>query len=141
MAKTGFNRAILLGNLGRAPELSYVGEKNTAVCNFPLAVANRKGDAEWFQVVCWGKTAELANQYLDKGSQVLVDGRLQSENFEAQDGQKRNTVKLVASDLQFLARPQGNSGGGGGGQSRQGQDTRRRQAEPEDDYDDSDLPF
>ena len=107
-----FNRVILMGNLTRDPELKYV-KGRTAVSNVGLAVNDRvKKDDEWIEeptfvdVTLWGRTAEVANGYLEKGSPVLVEGRLKYETWE-KDGQKRSRLKVVCDRMQMLGRLNG----------------------------------
>ncbi|WP_442482075.1 single-stranded DNA-binding protein [Aeoliella sp. SH292] len=114
-----FNRVILIGNLTRDPELRYI-PSGTAVSELGLAVNERvkKGDqwvdeANFFDVTLWGRTAEIANEYLSKGSSVLIEGRLKYETWE-KDGQKRNKVKIIGEKMQMLG---GGGGGGGGGRA------------------------
>ncbi len=102
-----FNRVILIGNLTRAPELRHVGS-GTAVTDVGLAVNDRvKKDGQWVQeptfvdVTLWGRTAEVATQYLTKGSPVLIEGRLRYESWET-DGQKRSKLKVVGERMQML---------------------------------------
>lgn len=108
------NRALLVGNLTRDPEVRYI-PSGTAVCEFSVAVNSReKKGEEWvdrvdfFDIVTWGSTAEACGQYLVRGSQVGVDGVLRHERWE-KDGQKHSRVKIRAEVVQFLTR---NSGGG-----------------------------
>jgi single-strand DNA-binding protein len=115
-----FNRVILIGNLTRDPELRYI-PSGTAVSELGLAVNERvkKGDqwvdeANFFDVTLWGRTAEIANEYLSKGSSVLIEGRLKYETWE-KDGQKRNKVKIIGEKMQMLGGREGGGGGGGGG--------------------------
>jgi single-strand DNA-binding protein len=115
----GVNKAILIGNLGRDPELRYTGS-GTAVANFTLATTERirtkEGEreerTEWHRVVAWGRTAELCAQYLNKGRSVYIEGRIQTREWEDKDGQKRRTTEIVANTVQFLGgRGQGEGGG------------------------------
>lgn len=108
------NTVSLIGRLGRDPELRYT-QSGTAVANFSLAVTRpfNREETDWFDVTCWGKTAELAANHLQKGRQVGVAGRLQQDRWE-QDGQKRSKVVVVANDLTFVG-PKEDSGGGAGG--------------------------
>ena len=124
----GINKAILIGNLGRDPELRYTAG-GTAVANFTLATTeswnnNKSGQreerTEWHRVVAWGRTAELCAQYLSKGRTVYVEGRIQSREWEDKEGQKRRTTEIVANTVQFLGGPRGAGGGreaGSGGGS------------------------
>jgi len=105
------NKVFLVGNLTRAPELRYT-PSGTAVSDLRLAVnrsyttqgGDRREETSFLTVVVWGKQAESSAQYLDKGSPVLVEGRLQTRDWETKDGQKRNVVEVVAERLQFLGR-------------------------------------
>jgi len=105
------NKVFLVGNLTRAPELRYT-PSGTAVSDLRLAVnrsyttqgGDRREETSFLTVVVWGKQAESSAQYLDKGSPVLVEGRLQTRDWETKDGQKRNVVVVVAERLQFLGR-------------------------------------
>lgn len=103
------NKVFLMGNLTRDPELRYV-PSGTAVANFTVAVSRvykgasgeKKEEASFIRVVIWGKMAEVCGEYLTKGRPVLVEGRLQSRSWEGQDGQKKNTLEVIASSVQFL---------------------------------------
>ena len=115
----GVNKVILIGNLGRDPEIRYT-QGGSAVCNLSLATTRsynnrnneRVEETEWHRVVVWGKQAEFCNQYLSKGRQVYIEGRLQTRNYEDKDGIKRYSTEVVADTVQFLG---GRGGGGGGG--------------------------
>ncbi|MCA8961109.1 MAG: single-stranded DNA-binding protein [Planctomycetes bacterium] len=119
-----FNRVILVGRLTRDVELRYLGS-GMAVTDLGLAVNNRyrRNDGEnveettFVDVTVWGKSAENCNQYLRKGSGVLVEGRLKLDTWES-EGQRRSKLKVVADRVQFL--PRGGEGGGGGGRSYEG---------------------
>lgn len=108
------NKVFLIGNLTRPPELRYT-PSGTAVSDLRLAVnrsyatqgGDRREETCFLTVVVWGKQAEASAQYLDKGSPVLVEGRLQTREWEGKDGQRRNVVEIVAERLQFLGRPKG----------------------------------
>ena len=108
----GVNKVILVGNLGKDPEVRYVQSGN-AVCTLRLAVSERRKDGdqwkdhtEWMDVVTFGKTAENAGQYLQKGRQVYVEGRLQTRQFKDKEGQEKWRTEVVANQVLFL-------GGGG----------------------------
>jgi len=111
------NKVILVGNLGRDPELRYT-PSGQAVANFTLATnerfSNREGEkqerTEWHRIVAWGRTGELCAQYLAKGRSVYIEGRLQTREWENKEGQKQRTTEIVANTVQFL----GGRGGGGG---------------------------
>ena len=147
----GVNKAILIGNLGRDPELRYT-QSGQAVTNFSLATSENWTDkngertekTEWHRIVAWGKTAELCAQYLSKGRPVYIEGRLQTRDWEDKEGVKRQTTEIVANTVQFLGGPRGEGGGGnqGGGGFNQGSgndapDDSSGGAPPAD----SDIPF
>ncbi len=94
------NRVCLIGNLTRDPELRDAGE--TKVCSLGIAVNDRKDRANFFNVTCFGRTAETVAQYLAKGSPVGIDGRLSYSEWE-NGGQKRNKVEVIAESVQFLS--------------------------------------
>jgi single-strand DNA-binding protein len=110
------NKVILVGNLGRDPEVRAT-PSGQSVCSFSVATSDRFTDrtgqqrdqTEWHNVVVWGKQADLCGQYLKKGRQVYIEGRLTTRQYEAKDGTgKRYRTEVVAQRVQFL-------GGGGGG--------------------------
>ncbi len=111
------NKVILVGNLGRDPELRYI-PSGQAVANFTLATNDRWRDkegnnqerTEWHRIVVWGKTAENCAHFLQKGRSVYVEGRLQTREWEDKDGNKRQTTETIAQTVQFL----GGRGGAGG---------------------------
>jgi len=103
------NKVIILGRLGQDPELKYT-PGGAPVCNFSLATTEAWTDksgqkqekTEWHRVVVWGKLAELCNQYLAKGRQAFVEGRLQTRSWDDKDGNKRYTTEINASTVQFI---------------------------------------
>ena len=105
------NKAMIIGNLGRDPEMRYT-QGGQAVTQFTVAVNRNYKDAggewkeetEWFRVVAWGPLAERSAEYLRKGRKVYVEGRLQTRNWEDKDGQKRYTTELIASAVTALDR-------------------------------------
>jgi len=117
-----FNKVILLGNLTRDPEVRYT-TGGTAVCDITLAINHsytdkrsneRREDVSFIDVTLWGRTAEIAGEYLAKGRPVLVEGRLQQDKWDDKEtGQKRSKLKVVADSMQLL----GGRGEGGGGQA------------------------
>jgi len=121
----GVNKAILVGNLGRDPELRYT-QGGQAVVNFPVATSEQWTDkngerqerTEWHRIVVWGKVGENCAQYLSKGRSVYVEGRIQTREWEDQSGQKRYTTEINAQTVQFLGGGGGGPGGGGGGGAR-----------------------
>lgn len=140
---SGVNKVILVGNLGKDPEVRYIQSGN-AVCTLRLAVGERRKDGdnwvdhtEWMDVVTWGKTAENAGKFLAKGRQVYVEGRLQTREYKDKDGNQRFKTEVVAEDLKFL--------GGGDGQRAVGSGARTHatpEAKPGVGFtDDESLPF
>lgn len=118
----GVNKAIILGHLGRDPELRYL-QSGQPVCKLNIATSrrytNKNNEAveetEWHRVSVWGKQAEHCNNYLTKGRQVYVEGRLRTSSYD-KDGQKHYTTEIVADTVQFIGgRGEGGEGGGGGG--------------------------
>jgi len=120
-----FNRVILVGNLTRDPELRYI-PSGTAVSDIGLAVNDRiKRNDQWVEepvfvdITLWGRTAEIANEYLSKGSPVLIEGRLKLDRWE-KDGQKHSKLKVIGERLQMLGAREGGRAGGRGGSSSGG---------------------
>lgn len=115
---SGVNKVILIGRLGTDPEIRYT-QQGSAVANFNIATSENWTDkagekqekTEWHRIVVWGKVAELCSQYLAKGRQVFVEGRLQTRQWEDKDGGKRYTTEVVANTVQFLDRGQDKSAG------------------------------
>ena len=113
------NRATIIGNLGSDPEVRST-QNGTAVGNFTVATTevwgtdeDRKEQTEWHRVVVWGKLALTCGQYLKKGRQVYVEGRLQTRSYEDDQGVKRSTTEIVAREVKFLGSRNGNGEGGG----------------------------
>lgn len=99
-----YNRAILIGRLTREPELRYT-QSGTAVATFTLAVDRQKQDeVDFIPIVAWQKTAEACANYLDKGSLVAVEGRIQVRRYEDKQGQKRTATEVIAESVKFLSR-------------------------------------
>lgn len=104
-----FNKITLVGNLGRDPELRYTPQ-GTPVCSFTMATSERRKDKTgemqdvtlWFRVTLWGRQAELASQYLTKGRQVYIEGRLRVDEWTDRDGKPRYTLEVNATDMQFI---------------------------------------
>jgi single-strand DNA-binding protein len=124
------NKVILVGRLGRDPETRYTGG-GQAVANFSLATdesyKDRNGErqkrTEWHKIVVWGKQAEIAQQYLKKGSLVFVEGRIQSREWQDKEGQKRTSFEIVANNFRMLGgRSEGAAAGAGGGTGRGAED-------------------
>jgi len=106
---SGVNKVILVGNLGANPEMRFT-QAGQAVANLRLATTERWTDkngqkqeaTEWHRVVVWGKQAEIVGQYLTKGRQVYVEGRIRTRQWQDQQGQKRYTTEIVAQNVQML---------------------------------------
>ena len=104
-----FNKIIIVGNLGRDPELRYTPQGN-AVCSFSMATNEKRKDKSgesqdvttWFKVTLWGKQAEVASQYLTKGKPVYIEGRLRMEEWTDREGNKRQSLEVNATDMQFI---------------------------------------
>ena len=141
-----FNKVILVGNLGRDPELRYTAQ-GTPVCTFSIATNERRKDRNgemqdhttWFRVTLWNRQSETASQYLQKGRQVYIEGRLRVEEYVDRDGKPRQSLEVTATDMQFIGgrgdeqmseRAASASAGGGSGPS-----------EPPGDLSDDDIPF
>jgi single-strand DNA-binding protein len=125
MAGSGVNKVILIGNLGANPELRYT-QGGQAVANFRIATNEKWNDkngqtqerTEWHRVVVWGKLAELCNQYLVKGRQVYVEGRLQTREWTDKENKKNYTTEVVAQQVTFLGGRDGAQPGAGSGRGR-----------------------
>jgi single-strand DNA-binding protein len=142
----GINKVILVGNLGQDPEVKYM-PSGGAVCNVSLATTDtwkdknsgeRQERTEWHRVVFFNRLAEIAGEYLRKGSQVYVEGRLQTRKWQDKDGQERYTTEIVAGEMQML----GGRGGSGSVDDAPSSAPARatRQDAPAEDFDD-DIPF
>ncbi len=116
------NKVILIGNLGRDPEVRSTPSGQT-VASFSLATnrkwrdrdGNRQEQTEWHSIVCWGRQAEIAGQYLTRGKQIYVEGRLQTSSWEdRQTGEKKYRTEVICDNFQMLGGRDGGGGGGGG---------------------------
>ncbi|MBI2026296.1 MAG: single-stranded DNA-binding protein [Deltaproteobacteria bacterium] len=125
---SGVNKVIIVGRLGTDPEVRYT-TNGTSVTNFSVATSenwndkegNKQERTEWHRIVVWGKMGELCSQYLKKGRQVFIEGRIQTRSWEDKEGQKRYTTEIVAQNVQFLgSREQSSSASAstGGGDSQ-----------------------
>ena len=140
------NKAILVGNLGKDPELRYT-PSGTAVCTFSLATTdrfkNKQGEqqerTEWHNIVVWAGLAEICGKYLTKGKQVYIEGRIQNRSYDDRDGNKRYITEIVANEMQMLSRA-GDQGGGGSRPASQASEPASRSEEPTFNPDD-DIPF
>ncbi len=118
------NKATLIGNLTRDPELRKTAN-GQSVASFSIATnrafttqtGEKKEQADYHNIVAWGRLAEICAQYLTKGKKIYVDGRIQSREWEGQDGQKRYRTEIVAENLIMLDRPSAGAGGMSGGKS------------------------
>jgi single-strand DNA-binding protein len=150
----GVNKVIIVGNLGRDPEVRYTPD-GTAVANFSVATSDqwtdkqtgeKKERTEWHRIVAWRRLGEICGEYLSKGRQVYVEGKLQTRSWE-QDGVTRYSTEIIASDVQFIGGRGGAAGPGAqGGTQGGGQDRGQRadQGYPEPpmaDTQDDDIPF
>jgi len=148
----GVNKVILIGNLGRDPEVRYM-PSGSAVANVALATSEQWKDktsgeqqerTEWHNVVFFGRLAEIVGEYLKKGSQVYVEGSLRTRKWQDKEGKDRYTTEIVANEMQMLGgRGGGGAGaGGGGGDYNQDQPKRQPASAPaaSEDFDD-DIPF
>ena len=144
-----FNKIILVGNLGRDPELRYTPQ-GTPVCSFSLATNERRRDkatgdnndiTTWFRVTLWGRQAETASQYLQRGRPVYIEGRLRVEEYTDRDGNKRHSLEVNATDMQFISA--GARGEDAGAPAARGAAAAPSNAgpEPPTDLTDDDVPF
>lgn len=140
-----FNKVIIYGNMTRDPELKALPTSGNSVCNFSVATnrtwtgkdGQKQTDVQFHNVVCYGRQAETVAQYMRKGSGILVEGRLQTRQWQTKDGQKRQTTEIVAESVQFGPRP------------RQGSPAKAEEEEQlspsgegvDEGVDNSDLPF
>jgi single-strand DNA-binding protein len=136
------NKVILLGNLGRDPEVRFT-QGGTPVANFTMATTERWNDpsgekkekTEWHRIVVWGKQAEIAGEYLRKGRPVFVEGSLQTREWTDRDGNKRYTTEVRAQRLQLLGRPDDRGPAPGGGPAPD------EAGEPSGAFAEDDIPF
>ena len=147
-----FNKVILLGNLTRDPEVRYT-PKGTAVTELGMAVnrvytaenGEKREETTFVDVTLWGRTAEIAGEYLRKGRPVFIEGRLQLDTWDdKQSGQKRSKLKVVGEGLQLLGAPRGAGGGGGddeGGGQRSSRPAPPPKATAPSQPDDDEIPF
>lgn len=150
-----FNKVILLGNLTRDPEVRYT-PKGTAVTELGMAVnrvytaenGEKREETTFVDITLWGRTAEIAGEYLKKGRPVFIEGRLQLDTWDdKQSGQKRSKLKVVGEGLQLIgSRPGGGGGGGGGGDEESSSAPRSSKSAPPPKAapsapDDDEIPF
>ncbi len=146
------NKIIVIGNLGRDPEMRYT-PSGQAVTSFSVASSRRyrtsdgeqREETEWFNVSAFGRLSEICNQYLTRGQQVYIEGRLRGRSYTDRDGQPRYSLEVTATEMQMLGRRgEGEYSGGGGGGYGEGSGGGRGMADagsppPYDETDD--LPF
>jgi len=116
------NKVILVGNLGKDPELRYT-PKGDAVVTFSLATTerykdrdgNKQSKTEWHNIVAWRQLAEICGKYLHKGKQIYVEGKIQNRSYDDRDGNKRYISEVVINEMQMLGSRDDSQGGGGGG--------------------------
>ena len=144
----GINKVILVGNLGKDPEVRYL-EGGTAVANFPLATSENYTDrssgekktiTEWRNVVLWRGLAEIAEKYLKKGNQVYIEGKLRTRKWQDKDGHDRYTTEIVGDSMQMLGRKDDNSSSDTAQQSKSSGTSSSAQIDNEPSETD-DLPF
>ena len=151
----GLNKVQIIGNLGRDPELRFT-QDGTPVANFSVAVnetwRSRGGEqrerTEWFRVVAWAQLAEIANQYLRRGRQVFIEGRLQTREWQDREGNDRTSTELVVRDLIMLGGrddadgpPRDDDGGGVDRREPRGQQPQGGRQDTDDSITADDLPF
>lgn len=142
----GVNKAILIGNLGKDPETRQAGEKTVTNCSIATseswkdkATGEQKERTEWHNLVFWGKLADIAAQYLKKGSQVYIEGKITTRKWQDKEGHDRYTTEIVVHDLQMLG---GKPGGDTGNQRRDSAPARTpAPAASEKNFEDDDIPF
>jgi single-strand DNA-binding protein len=153
MAKS-VNKVILIGNLGKDPEVKYT-PSGTAMAKFSLATNERYKDksgefqerTEWHNIVAWQRLAEIAGEYLKKGRSVYIEGRIQTRSWDdKQTGQKKYMTEIVANDLVLLSGGRGEGGEGGGGKGARSAAATEPSAPPENpaqgaEITDEDIPF
>lgn len=111
------NKVMLIGNVGKDPEVRHL-ESGASVASFPLATSERFKDrngeyqeqTEWHNIVCWRNLAETVEKYIAKGSQVYIEGKIRTRNWQDQSGQKRYTTEIIADNIQMLGRRQEQQG-------------------------------
>ena len=139
----GINKAILVGRLGKDPEIRYT-PSGTAIANFTMATSENYKDkdgqkqerTEWHRIVAFGKLAEICGEYLAKGKQVYIEGRIQTRSWDDKDGNKKYMTEIVANTMQMLGKPE-DASAVGGGQTVIGESA----ASPEPSPVDEDVPF
>ncbi|HXH28306.1 MAG TPA: single-stranded DNA-binding protein [Candidatus Polarisedimenticolia bacterium] len=138
------NKVILIGNLGRDPEVRYT-QNGSAVANFTLATnevwndksGERQERTEWHRIVVWGKQAEIVREHLTKGKQVYIEGSLQTRQWDDREGNKRTTTEIKANRVVMLGRPEGGAQASRGGPGAGSTEVVNEEPPPSED----DIPF
>ena len=148
------NKAILIGNLGSDPEVRYTAS-GTPVASFSIATnekwtdkssGEKKEKVEWHRIVAWGRLGEICGEYLSKGRQVYIEGRIQTRSWDDRDGNKRYTTEIVAQSMTMLggrgdSKPQSNYNEEGRDFNAEGENFSQVQDGPRGPEDDDDIPF
>lgn len=140
---TGVNKVILVGFLGRDPEVRYT-KSGQAVASFSLATSekwtgkdgNKEEKTEWHRIVAWGKLGEICGEYLSKGKQIYIEGRLQTREWEDNDGNKKQTTEIVANNMTMLGQA-----GGSDHQSSNKPPQEKQAYQEQGDFEEDDIPF
>jgi len=148
MAMASLNKVLLLGNLGKDPEVKYT-TSGQAVATFTLATnrrwkdkeGNNQEDTQWHNIKMWGRSAELAQQYLKKGKTIFVEGRIETRTYDDKDGNRKWFTEIISERFQFVG-SRGDDAGGGGGNYGGGGGMGQPQPQPSTPMgDEDDLPF
>ena len=145
MASKGVNKVILIGNLGRDPEVRHT-QDGKSITNFSIATSeswmdkqgNKQEKTEWHKVSVFGKLAEIAEQYLDKGSQLYIEGKLQTRKWQDKDGNDKYTTEILGNEMNMLG---GRQGSGGGAADVQSQPATPMSQPVESNISEEDIPF
>ena len=143
-----FNKIIIVGNLGRDPELRYTPQ-GTAVCDFSVATNERRKDQSgemkdettWFKVTFWGRQAEVASQYLTKGRQVYIEGRLRAREWTDKEGRVRTSLEVHGSELQMLGSKGEDAGAGAAPQAKAASKSNAAPESIDEAVTEDDIPF
>lgn len=145
----GVNKVILLGNLGKDPEVRYL-DGGTAVANFPIATSEsyrdrqsgeRKTQTEWHNVVVWRGLAEIAEKYLKKGNQVYIEGKLRTRSWQDQTGNTRYTTEIVADNMMMVGGPRDGQPSSQAPASQGSAPASTKPSTPDVEEEEDDLPF
>ncbi len=142
------NKAIIIGNLGKDPEVRFT-PSGRAVAKFSVATTEKWNDqqgqkqekTEWHNIVVWGKQAETCGQYLSKGRQVFIEGRITNRSYDDKDGNKKYISEIIARDVRFLGGRDGGGGAGGGSGGGGSFNAPPGQDDPSAPQEDDDIPF